>query len=803
MLKLVGRLLLAFCVSAPVFSSTVPTPPRWVQPIEDAAPYLGGFGLPSRDFGPLWVRRADGSGLLLLRATWESWGAVHAFDSAGVQAGSVRLGTITTDSEATMRWVGAGTAAPWLLTEGSTARTLTKFAPDGSVRSRVDLVPRVTRHFLSLADNGLLTATPIETARLGADGQPVWMRSVALGAEYLHAISALPDGSSWAALTTTVNGQSKAQLRHLDADGVESARFDHSCPSCGSGYTYVLALPDGDVAVATQPNTVSRVSAAGSVLWTQVVGVPVRGLLPGPAGQLVVTSDDSRFRSLDLSTGALRWSHEARWLFPSTTGSIAVVHAPSYGLQLTVQRLDAEGQVLAEEQLDLAALGFDHFHAPSPAGTTGIELAAASRVPRPEADGCFANPVVLRVVPGAPLHSVARVCETPRPVTARALERSRGGVLLHTTFGLLAYANDGRLRWRYEPPAQCREQRFSIRCPYIHHAIVSPDGGAWLTEGDAEEADFLYSKVDRVVRVEPDGTVRKFPLPNAPRFEDDRLLLLGSDREVRMLWTADGWGSVGHLSIDRNGTSKYYEIALLGFGLPTLAGAVQNEAGEITLGFLIYGWALCAPIQPCDDPLLIARADAHGRVLWSMSSPWAVTSLLAFGEDGSTWLGTAHQPAQLVRVDPQGMSSTAFSSPLPERGDQTVLIDPTTDSVVHLGMTGARRVGSAGESLARVTWNDVATSGGVSSTRGYLLNRYEDGLTLRSRVDLLSVAEFLLEPVPGQRWSTRQLVSQEDGSHFVASTAQMWDGSTVARLARFDEPQSPAGLQVFANGLEP
>jgi hypothetical protein len=796
--RLRGALLIAVAWSGALLGA--PTPPRWVQSVEDSAPVQLATGSPWKDASSYWAKKADGSAFLLVPVAGEPGLAIHAFDAAGQPAGVARLPEAGNEQGAGASWFNTASGDPWLHVYGSSSRALLKLGANGTVASRVDLPPRISLHLLPLDDGGLLTSTPIETARMDASGTYLWRRSFVYGVDYIQSASATGDGDSWAALTTN-DGTYRHRLLHLGRDGAELGRYDFPCTYCAWAYPpALLALPDGGAAVVTDSDSVTRVSPGGEVLWTRYVGGAIREILAGPGDRISVKIADGRIRTIHLPSASLSWTNEARWFFASPSGATAVQNPE--GLRLLVQRLSAEGRVLAEQSVDLADMGFDFFQTPRLAGDGEIELVAGSSIAKPQPDGCFANPVVLRITAGQGTRPLARVCATPRSVSVSAFESSRNGVLVHTSFGLAGYARDGRLRWRYEPSPQCRLVRYSTLCPYIRNAVASPDGGAWLLESDAEE-EFRTDKADRIVRIAPDGSTQSFPMPSMPHFDGDDVVLLGGDHDVRLLWTDPnhGWGSVGHLLFALDGTSSFFESKVADFALPVLASVQQQEDGDITFAYRPWGWVSCLP-QPCDNPVWIVQSDAWGKIVSRAISPWSDTRLIALGSDGSAWLGTDSTPAQLQRFDARGDAS-AVVSPLRERGGDTLLYAASETSVLQLGWTGAHRINSLGQSEASTAWDDVGIGGAAISARGLLLNRYDGGLTLRSIADFSVLADFQFDPPADRNWSTQYIASADDGGHFAVRTVHSRDGTARTELARFDEPGSQAAMRLFSDGLEP
>jgi hypothetical protein len=774
------------------------TPPRWVQPIVDTGPVHAASTVAS-------VRGPGGRQYVAVAQ--DAMLTIHSFAPGGGSAVTRDLSYLDLGSPTEMGLLSDGSQSVWLYFVAYSRRSLLRLGPDASVQARIDLTLLPSGRLELLPDGGLALLSGRDLTVFHSDGQQRWASTAAAG-EYFDAASAAADGTHWL-LYESSNGGSTRKLRQVSVAGATLRDVELPCAECiRSGFPSVLALADGSVLVAIERGALMRIGADGTLAWKRFLDSNVQRIQPGPDQHATVVLADGRLRAIRIDSGDPAWTLTGDRHFAHAAGALVVLKHTD--LEISVQSFSAEGSLLAQQRVDLAALGYSVLHSIAPTlDHRGVELLVRRRLAIADGSGCPSTPVLIRIEPGQPTRTLAAVCEVPLPVTVTRLEAVPAGLLVHAHFGLEAYHWDGRPRWRYEPDPACRLERWDLRCPYVLSAIATPDGGAWLVEGDAEEVDRRDDTIDRIVRVSPEGAVRRFPLPEMPTFSDTSLLLRGDDAELDLLWM-DPEGARGALGVLRqrlDGSTQQAEVVLQEYPYGLLEDAVRLGDGGLLVAYRPWGWLLCAPIQPCSNPAEVLRLDSRNSLSWRMPSSFDYVEGVALAPDGSAWFTAGYAPARVERVDARGERGAIFTSPLQEPYYSSVLVPLDGQSALHLGRSGAHRIDAHGQSSASAAWSDVAPGGSVVSARGVLLQRYDaaNSLSLVSREDFAPRADFeLVHPsVPAWAPWMQNLASGRDGQHAVVRTMHSPVGTRGVFLARFDEPDSPAALRIFVDGLEP
>jgi hypothetical protein len=422
------------------------------------------------------------------------------------------------------------------------------------------------------------------------------------------------------------------------------------------------------------------------------------------------------------------------------------------------------------------------------------------------ADRCPTSPANLPAAPGVyPLEA----CTDAPEVWTYGLQPTQRGWVVYTSYGLEAFDEDGRVRWRVDNRSNCWKYYGELECaPLVTDFVATPDGGAWQME-DNSFPETSYEP-DLLRRIRPDGSLGEaFELGSLARSSGARYRMAADGADgVALFWSQwqTGWLRIGQLRLKETTPPLVSEIPLPSDALPEIEAVRILPDGDALLVFtpnaiFRYCWT-------CHEPqrLAAARTSATGELIWRRDSDVVPAYRYTLSDD-AVWVGNERAPFTLQQIDTAGIASGPFVhagfgvDELPE------LASGSTGDVLFLTRTGLQRRSGNGVLLAQTPWEAEGTAiqrqppaptvawPGTSAA-------VPDVLVLDPHSLLPTLRGFLLDRRPNGP-VLPYVIAGDGGSHAVLRMGADPTLGLIAELARFDVPGSVAAGRIHRSGFEP
>ena len=451
------------------------------------------------------------------------------------------------------------------------------------------------------------------------------------------------------------------------------------------------------------------------------------------------------------------------------------------------------------------------------AGGAAVSTATAAPVDprwlRTVEDRCPESPVPFDSG-GHPRTEPVGACSAPPQVGIFGLKRSEAGWIVHASFGLEAYADDGRRRWRYDNRSNCRLFYSVLHCsPVVTGFLASDDGGAWVLE-NTEAPESRYHP-GWLVRLDNAGRTRqRVDLSTLPHFEAAEYVdttLMPSDEGVVLFWThaMDGWGSIGQLRISNSGAMSTAEIPIAAAGSLSVHAAVPMPDGDTLLvyspnAFVRYCWMCLEPLK-----LAVARVGPHGTLRWKWDTQVHEAQTYAINRQGA-WIGGRGFGVELQQIDASGNRSAVVRHPGFAQAERFEVFCGIGREVLFTTRTGIQALDATGQVRTAHLWSAdeavflergdsgpetlaIALWGGSGADHVIRLDAASLEVAMRARFDERATFNA----------SYPFVASATDGMVAALRLSETQDQRLFAQLARFDVPGSVADLEIFSDGVEP
>ncbi|RYD16070.1 MAG: hypothetical protein EOP90_04525 [Lysobacteraceae bacterium] len=786
--------------------------PQWTAPFWRDVPAQDGIA-PSE--APTWQHLPDGS-TALFTTPGGLWfrrfapdGIVAAFarltpQQAGIPAsdlGHVRIGTDPIDGGFHLLVnAGAQSSGCWLVHVDAGFRMRWTVAAPGNSTS-----PQGCLGFHVLQDGSMFVLQSSTLARLGRDGQTLWVRGQPESSDVrANAFAVDANDVAW----VVGRGGNEAAVTRYSAAGELLSSDTLLCGTCVASVADAIdVLPNGDVLVggrsgSFQPGLLVRYDSSGARrLWVDTeIDVGYSRITHDDDGAVYVgvhtPYGSHEIRRVDPVSGMVQWNVEADGFGAAAHGIITLERRAT---GLFANAIDAAGATTWSTLLSPYPTAT--FSRPFAGEGGGVELL----VREPEASStpaCGNSPRLLRLDASGVITGELQACTQPVAKDLWDIDALPGvGALASIGSELVAFDPVGDERWRVVACASCLETS-------AHHWQVSAltaDGGAWAVRS-LHGKDGITTTLERIT---PDGHIA-FTVPavggvwgawghSAMRLfiEHDRVIALTAGTR-RLVWQSVGLDGSPLGTHDISMPDDNFDIR----------SARLNADGSVTVVALgeIFCGVGCNPFH-----LSFRRIAPDGALSWghdfyyvdwpAMPMPDGGAMMVLPDSDSGAdlvmqrfdWQGWALAPVPLAGVTPNSRP-VSVSGPIDGRWLlHTLAYDDSEQALWSIGEDG--EVGAA----RMESWNAPHAFG----SSGYLVPTATPAGVRMQLLDPLTLQERAILPFGSSGdedfdygpWHWRML---EDGS--VYGTWLSPDNRTG--LARYALPWGAPQDRMFRNGFE-
>ena len=593
--------------------------------------------------GGLWFRRfaPDGSVAEFARLTPQQ---------AGIAASD--LGDVWIESDPVDGGVhllvnaGAQSQGCWLVHVDARFRVQWSVAAPGG-----SSLPQGCLGFHVLQDGSMLVLQSSTLARIGRDGQTLWLRGQPDGDDLgANAFAVDANGVAW------VVGRrgNEAAVTRYSAAGELLSTDTFLCGTCvASAADAIDVLPNGDVLVggrsgSLQPGFLVRYDSSGARrLWVDTdIDVGYSRITHDGSGVVYIgvnTPYGSReIRRVDPASGTVQWSVEADG-FGAVAHGLVTLERQAAGL--FANAIDAGGATTWSTLLSpYPTATFSRAFA-GEGGVVELLVEDPYAASTPE---CGTSPRLLTVDSSGVIIGELQACMQPASMWLWGIDALPDvGVLANIESELVAFDPVGDERWRVVACTTCMD---SLANHWVT-AALAPDGGAWAVRSEST----LQGIRTTIERITPDGKIL-FAVPAAAG-----AWWPGNDRAIRLFAQADRvvvltvrtrrlvWQSVG-LDGSPLGT---HDISMPDDNFD-IRSARLNADGSVTIVALgeIFCGVGCNPFH-----LSLRRVTADGALAWGHDFYYVDWPAMPMPDGGALMVlpdSTSGADLVMQRFDPQG-----------------------------------------------------------------------------------------------------------------------------------------------------